>query len=304
MQLLLLLLLLLWPQQVVLNFDAPRMLETYLHCIHRTARAASNVLRSIHPHDELTYRCCCCCCFAQQVVLNFDAPRTLETYLHRIGRTARAGESGVAVSLIGDEDRVLLKEVVKKGRVMLKQRVVPPQVRIDADAGRYKPWLVCCCVTSTCLLLSLAALMEHKVVPIYRLCFIIMAFTAGCVQVAGLHSACRAICGCDMTAMLSILPYCLLVGLPDVHRPWPSGRARLTLLSLMWSMQQLLVYETKCDALLHNFLLLWRLLQAMAKWQGTIEAAEPDVVRMMTVSLCCHAAMQLTMLPPHCTVCP
>ncbi|KAF6261994.1 P-loop containing nucleoside triphosphate hydrolase protein [Scenedesmus sp. NREL 46B-D3] len=62
-----------------------------------------------------------------QVVLNFDAPRSLETYLHRIGRTARAGESGVAVSLIGDEDRALLKEVVKKGRVTLKQRVVPPQ---------------------------------------------------------------------------------------------------------------------------------------------------------------------------------
>jgi superfamily II DNA helicase RecQ len=66
------------------------------------------------------------------VVLNFDAPRSLETYLHRIGRTARAGESGVAVSLIGDEDRALLKEVVKKGRVTLKQRVVPPQVRSDA----------------------------------------------------------------------------------------------------------------------------------------------------------------------------
>jgi superfamily II DNA/RNA helicase len=64
-----------------------------------------------------------------QVVLNFDAPRTLETYLHRIGRTARAGESGVAVSLISDEDRALVKEVVKKGRVTLKQRAVPPQVR-------------------------------------------------------------------------------------------------------------------------------------------------------------------------------
>jgi hypothetical protein len=74
------------------------------------------------------------CCV--QVVLNFDAPRSLETYLHRIGRTARAGESGVAVSMIGDEDRALLKEVVKKGKVTLKQRVVPPQVRL-------LPWLRC-----------------------------------------------------------------------------------------------------------------------------------------------------------------
>jgi ATP-dependent RNA helicase DDX27 len=63
------------------------------------------------------------------VVINFDAPRTLETYLHRIGRTARAGAEGVAVTLISDEDRQLLKEVVKKGKVNLKQRLVPQQVR-------------------------------------------------------------------------------------------------------------------------------------------------------------------------------
>lgn len=64
-----------------------------------------------------------------QVVLNFDAPRSLDTYVHRIGRTARAGAGGVAVSLIGDEDRALIKEVVKQGKVQLKQRLVPQQVR-------------------------------------------------------------------------------------------------------------------------------------------------------------------------------
>lgn len=44
-----------------------------------------------------------------QVVINFDAPRTLETYLHRIGRTARAGASGAAVTLAEDADRKLLR---------------------------------------------------------------------------------------------------------------------------------------------------------------------------------------------------
>jgi superfamily II DNA/RNA helicase len=63
-----------------------------------------------------------------QVVLNFDAPRSLETYLHRVGRTARAGSEGLAVSLMTDEDRGLLKSVVKQGKVQLKQRVVPQQV--------------------------------------------------------------------------------------------------------------------------------------------------------------------------------
>jgi superfamily II DNA/RNA helicase len=52
----------------------------------------------------------------------------LETYLHRIGRTARAGATGAAVTFIEDEDRQLLKEVVKKGKVNLKQRIVSQQV--------------------------------------------------------------------------------------------------------------------------------------------------------------------------------
>jgi ATP-dependent RNA helicase DDX27 len=57
--------------------------------------------------------------------VNFDAPRTLETYLHRIGRTARAGAGGASVTLAEDADRKLLREVVKRGGAALKQRLVP-----------------------------------------------------------------------------------------------------------------------------------------------------------------------------------
>ncbi|KAI8466360.1 MAG: P-loop containing nucleoside triphosphate hydrolase protein [Monoraphidium minutum] len=60
-----------------------------------------------------------------QAVINFDAPRTLETYLHRIGRTARAGAAGAAVTLAEDADRKLLRDVVKRGRAALRQRLVP-----------------------------------------------------------------------------------------------------------------------------------------------------------------------------------
>jgi superfamily II DNA/RNA helicase len=38
-------------------------------------------------------------------VVNYDIPRHAEDYVHRIGRTARAGEKGVAVSLVTREDR-------------------------------------------------------------------------------------------------------------------------------------------------------------------------------------------------------
>lgn len=39
------------------------------------------------------------------MVVNYDVPHDAEDYVHRIGRTARAGESGVAVTLISPRDR-------------------------------------------------------------------------------------------------------------------------------------------------------------------------------------------------------
>ena len=44
------------------------------------------------------------------VVINFDPPTTLSGYLHRIGRTARAGAAGRAVTFADDSTRALLKE--------------------------------------------------------------------------------------------------------------------------------------------------------------------------------------------------
>ncbi len=60
-----------------------------------------------------------------EVVINYDCPKNLASYLHRVGRTARAGSNGLAVTVAEDGDRNLLKEVVKKGGVDLQQRVVP-----------------------------------------------------------------------------------------------------------------------------------------------------------------------------------
>ena len=44
-------------------------------------------------------------------VVNYDAPPNLASYLHRIGRTARAGAAGRSVTFAGDSARALLKEV-------------------------------------------------------------------------------------------------------------------------------------------------------------------------------------------------
>ena len=52
-------------------------------------------------------------------VVNFELPNVAESYVHRIGRTARAGESGVAVSLVSDDERGLLLDIEKITKLTL-----------------------------------------------------------------------------------------------------------------------------------------------------------------------------------------
>ncbi|WP_336515485.1 DEAD/DEAH box helicase [Pollutibacter soli] len=51
--------------------------------------------------DELTH------------VINFELPNIPETYVHRIGRTGRAGASGKAISFCSSDERVFLKDIQK-----------------------------------------------------------------------------------------------------------------------------------------------------------------------------------------------
>jgi superfamily II DNA/RNA helicase len=44
-------------------------------------------------------------------VINFDAPRGAEDYVHRIGRTGRAGRTGIAITLLGHRDRHLMRTI-------------------------------------------------------------------------------------------------------------------------------------------------------------------------------------------------
>ncbi|MDQ6608228.1 MAG: C-terminal helicase domain-containing protein, partial [Bacteroidota bacterium] len=46
-------------------------------------------------------------------VINFDLPNVPETYVHRIGRTGRAGNSGTALSFCDSEERAFLKDINK-----------------------------------------------------------------------------------------------------------------------------------------------------------------------------------------------
>ncbi|CAB3249056.1 unnamed protein product [Arctia plantaginis] len=63
-----------------------------------------------------------------KTVLNFTLPATLEHYIHRVGRTARAGRAGVSVSLAGEAERALVKAIVRRAKRAVKSRQVPPDI--------------------------------------------------------------------------------------------------------------------------------------------------------------------------------
>ncbi|MCP9612258.1 DEAD/DEAH box helicase [Coprobacter tertius] len=48
-----------------------------------------------------------------EIVINYDLPDIAETYVHRIGRTGRAGNSGVAMSFCSQEENTMLKSIQK-----------------------------------------------------------------------------------------------------------------------------------------------------------------------------------------------
>ena len=54
-----------------------------------------------------------------QYVINYDIPNIAETYVHRIGRSGRAGEEGVSISLCEPEENAYLKDIEK----LIKQKI-------------------------------------------------------------------------------------------------------------------------------------------------------------------------------------
>ncbi len=58
-------------------------------------------------------------------VINFELPNVSEQYVHRIGRTARAGADGIAISFVDGEERGFLKQIERLTRVQLDQRPLP-----------------------------------------------------------------------------------------------------------------------------------------------------------------------------------
>ena len=64
-------------------------------------------------------------------VVNYDMPHDVESYVHRIGRTGRAGRTGVAILFVAPRERRMLQEIER----FTKQRIEPMRMPTQADVA-------------------------------------------------------------------------------------------------------------------------------------------------------------------------
>ena len=70
-----------------------------------------------------------------ELVINFDLPDTPETYVHRIGRTARAGKTGRAISFCSPSQRSNLRAI--ETFIKLKIKLIPPSNKKNEDKPNF-----------------------------------------------------------------------------------------------------------------------------------------------------------------------
>ncbi len=62
-----------------------------------------------------------------ELVLNFDLPQVAESYVHRIGRTGRAGKSGMAIAFCNDEENAMLCDI---------EKIINQRISVRTDDGK------------------------------------------------------------------------------------------------------------------------------------------------------------------------
>jgi len=74
-------------------------------------------------------------------VINYDLPNVPESYVHRIGRTARAGANGLAISFCNDEEKAYLRDIERTTRQKIPvagfpEGFTPPSRQEAMDAAQ------------------------------------------------------------------------------------------------------------------------------------------------------------------------
>ncbi len=72
-------------------------------------------------------------------IYNYDAPKTSKEYIHRIGRTARAGKEGIAISIVSNRDYLNFNAVLEDSSLHIKQEELPKDIErafMQINVGR------------------------------------------------------------------------------------------------------------------------------------------------------------------------
>src|SRR3989344_2914085 len=67
-------------------------------------------------------------------IYNYDVPKESKQYIHRIGRTARAGKEGIAITLLSERDHDNFRRVLDENHIKVKKEKTPYVERINV------PW--------------------------------------------------------------------------------------------------------------------------------------------------------------------
>jgi superfamily II DNA/RNA helicase len=92
--------------------ERERVTAAFRHKAFNVLVATDVAARGLHI-DDITH------------VYNYDIPRDIDSYTHRVGRTARAGNSGKAISLVDNgEDKRFFKPILAAYRGMIEMKTV------------------------------------------------------------------------------------------------------------------------------------------------------------------------------------
>ena len=85
--------------------------------------ASSVAARGLHI-DDVTH------------VFNYDLSQDPQEYVHKVGRTARAGKEGKAVTLLSERDYQAFSQILQRYRLKVEELPLPEFVRVPFDASR------------------------------------------------------------------------------------------------------------------------------------------------------------------------
>jgi len=75
------------------------------------------------------------------LVINYDVPVEKDSYVHRIGRTGRAGNIGHAITFATSEDIMSLYEIEEHIGVMIPEEEFPPEANVDTYRTEAEKWI-------------------------------------------------------------------------------------------------------------------------------------------------------------------